>query len=103
MAHQGDGGSTYGHGSDDTEGATQRPRVVVIGGGFAGFQTARSLAKVMGDDVDLLLVSPTNYFLYLPLLPEVPAGLLEPRRISVALADALPSCVRHAPGEVDML
>lgn len=106
MAHQGDGGSTYGHGSDDTDetdGATQRPRVVVIGGGFAGFQAARSLAKVMGDDVDLLLVSPTNYFLYLPLLPEVAAGLLEPRRISVALADALPSCVRHAPGEVDML
>lgn len=79
------------------------PTVVVIGGGFAGFQAARSLAKRMGDAVDIVLVSPTNYFLYLPLLPEVAAGILEPRRISIALAAALPPCVRHAPGEVDEL
>lgn len=87
MDHQGDG----------------RPRVVVIGSGFAGFRAAGSLAKTLGAEVDILLVSPTNYFLYLPLLPEVATGLLEPRRISVALADALPRSVRHAPGEVDQL
>ena len=79
------------------------PKVVIVGGGFAGFQAARSLAKRMGDEVDIVLVSPTNYFLYLPLLPEVASGILEPRRISVALAAALPRCVRHAPGEVDEL
>jgi NADH dehydrogenase len=57
----------------------------------------------MGDAVDVVLVSPTNYFLYLPLLPEVASGVLEPRRISVSLGNTLPSTVRHAQGEVDEL
>ena len=83
--------------------ARRRPRVVVVGGGFAGFHTTRALAKAMGDAVEIVVVSPTNYFLYLPLLPEVAAGILEPRRISVSLFDALPPTVRHATGEVDEL
>ena len=83
--------------------ARRRPRVVVVGGGFAGFHTTRVLAKAMGDAVEIVVVSPTNYFLYLPLLPEVAAGILEPRRISVSLFDALPPTVRHATGEVDEL
>jgi NADH dehydrogenase FAD-containing subunit len=29
---------------------SERPRVVVVGGGFAGFHAARSLAKRLGDD-----------------------------------------------------
>jgi len=90
--------------TDDTATPTGRPpKVVIVGSGFAGFKAARSLSRRMGDAVDIVVVSPTNYFLYLPLLPEVAAGILDPRRISVALAAALPSCVRHAPGEVDEL
>ena len=88
-----------GEGTASPDGAP--PRVVIIGSGFAGFHTAKSLAARTGDAVEILVVSPTNYFLYLPLLPEVAAGILEPRRISVSLAQALPSCVRHAPGEID--
>jgi NADH:quinone reductase (non-electrogenic) len=79
------------------------PRVVVIGSGFAGFHTAKSLARRTRGAVEIVVVSPTNYFLYLPLLPEVAGGILEPRRIAVALSDALPACVRHAPGEVDAI
>ena len=37
-----------------------------------------------------MLVNPTDYFLYLPLLPEVAAGLLDPRRICVSLPAQLP-------------
>jgi NADH dehydrogenase len=79
---------------------TERPRVVVVGGGFAGFHAARSLAKRLGDDAEIVLVSATDYFLYLPLLPEVAAGVLEPRRVAVPLAATLPG-VRVALGEVD--
>ncbi len=86
-------GATGPHGSP--------PRVVIVGSGFAGFHAAKSLAATVGDTAEIVVVSPTNYFLYLPLLPEVAAGILEPRRISVSLAQALPPCVRQAPGEVD--
>ena len=80
-----------------------KTRVVIIGSGFAGYHTAKSLAKRTKGEIEIVVVSPTNYFLYLPLLPEVAGGILEPRRIAVALSDSLPSCVRHAPGEVDSI
>jgi NADH:ubiquinone reductase (H+-translocating) len=72
-----------------------------VGGGFAGYNAARSVSRAMDGAVDIVLVSPTNYFLYLPLLPEVAGGILEPRRISVSLSNTLPSTVAHAQGEVD--
>ena len=37
-----------------------------------------------------MIVNPTDYFLYLPLLPEVAAGVLDPRRITVPLPATLP-------------
>jgi NADH:ubiquinone reductase (H+-translocating) len=77
-----------------------RPRVVIIGGGFAGHSAARSLAKRIGDTADIVLINPTDYFLYLPLLPEVAGGVLDPRRITVPLAATLPG-VHVVLGEVD--
>ncbi len=79
---------------------TERPRVVVVGGGFAGFHAARSLSRRLGDDAEIVLVSATDYFLYLPLLPEVAAGVLEPRRVAVPLGASLPK-VNVVLGEVD--
>jgi NADH dehydrogenase len=72
----------------------------VVGGGFAGFHAARSLSKRLGDDAEIVLVSATDYFLYLPLLPEVAAGVLEPRRVAVPLAASLRG-VNVVLGEVD--
>jgi NADH dehydrogenase len=77
-----------------------RPRVVIVGGGFAGHSAARSLAKRLGDTAEIVLINPTDYFLYLPLLPEVAAGVIDPRRITVPLAGTLPG-VRVVLGEVD--
>ena len=54
--------------------------VVVVGAGFAGFHAARRLARRMRGRADITVLNPTDYFLYLPLLPEVAAGILEPRR-----------------------
>ncbi|RSM57909.1 FAD-dependent oxidoreductase [Amycolatopsis sp. WAC 01376] len=64
-------------------------RVVVIGGGFAGYNAAKTLLKSVGDDTEIVVLNPTDYFLYLPLLPEVAAGILEPRRISVSIPGTL--------------
>ena len=88
---------------DAAAGSAARPRVVLVGGGFAGYHASRSLARATGGAVDIVLISPTNYFLYLPLLPEVASGILEPRRISISLSRALPTCVRPVIGEVDAL
>src|SRR5215216_3746691 len=63
-----------------------RRRVLIVGAGFAGFTCARELEKRLGpDDAELVLVSPTDYLLYSPLLPEVAAGTMDPRHIAVPL------------------
>ncbi|MFD5586669.1 NAD(P)/FAD-dependent oxidoreductase [Streptomyces sp. NPDC127063] len=67
-----------------------RPRIVIVGAGFAGFSTARSLARLARGTADIAVINPNNYFLYVPLLPEVATGVLEPRRVSVPLVTALP-------------
>jgi NADH dehydrogenase len=51
-------------------------------------------------DAQIVLINPTDYFLYLPLLPEVAAGALEPRRICVSLARQLPK-IELVLGTVD--
>jgi len=76
------------------------PQIVVVGAGFAGFQAARTLVRLARGRADITLVNPTDYFLYLPLLPEVAVGILEPRRVAVSLTGALPG-VRLVLGEVD--
>ncbi|SDY43700.1 NADH dehydrogenase [Amycolatopsis xylanica] len=65
-------------------------RVVIIGGGFAGYNAAKTLLKSLPDTAEIVLLNPTDYFLYLPLLPEVAAGILDPRRVSVSLPATLP-------------
>src|ERR671917_1703239 len=77
-----------------------RPRIVIVGAGFAGFTAARKLSKLSGGSADIVIINPTDYFLYLPLLPEVSAGILEPRRVTVSLAAALPG-VRVILGEAE--
>jgi NADH:ubiquinone reductase (H+-translocating) len=62
-----------------------RTRIVVVGGGFAGFHAARTMLHSIGGHAEITVLNPTDYFLYLPLLPEVAAGVLEPRRITVSL------------------
>ncbi|NSC25122.1 NAD(P)/FAD-dependent oxidoreductase [Streptomyces albus subsp. chlorinus] len=80
-----------------------RSRIVIVGAGFAGYQAARTLSRTLPRTlrgaVEIVLVNPNDYFLYLPLLPEVASGVLEPRRVSVSLAGTLPG-VRLVLGEV---
>src|SRR4051794_37573202 len=77
-------------------------KVVIVGGGFAGFNAARALRRALprGSSTEIVLVNRTDYFLYLPLLPEVAAGVVAPRRVTVSLPATLPG-VRLALGTVD--
>ena len=82
------------HGMMPARPTAGRQRVVIIGGGFAGFHAARRLARHAGDSAEIVLVNPTDYFLYLPLLPEVAGGILDPRRVAAPLSGHLPGA-RH--------
>jgi NADH dehydrogenase len=59
---------------------------MVVGAGFAGFHCLRTLEKRLPPGAaDLIVVNPADYMLYVPLLPEVAAAILEPRRVAVPL------------------
>jgi len=79
-----------------------RPRVVIVGGGFAGFHAARKLTRLARGRADITLINPTDYLLYVPLLPEVAVGVLEPPQIAVSLTSRLPG-VRLVLGEAHAL
>jgi len=76
-----------------------RPRIVIVGAGFAGYHCARKLARLSRGAADILLLNPTDYFLYLPLLPEVAASGLEPRRIAVSIPATIGKGVRLVLGK----
>ena len=74
-----------------------RQRIVIVGAGFAGFHAARTLSRLarhlgrqQAAGIEIVLINPTDYFLYLPLLPEVAGGVLDPRRVAVPLPDPCP-------------
>ncbi|MCI0398151.1 MAG: NAD(P)/FAD-dependent oxidoreductase [Chloroflexi bacterium] len=71
--------------------ATPR-RVVILGGGFGGVSAAQRLEKAAARDQNLqvTLVSQSNYLLFTPMLAEVASGALEPQHISAPVRAACP-------------
>jgi NADH dehydrogenase len=62
-------------------------RILILGGGFAGVETAKHLERLTRrrDDVEIWLVNRENFTLFTPLLPEVCSGQLEARHCVTAL------------------
>ena len=60
-------------------------RVVIVGAGFAGFNAARELSRRVGATTGITVINSADYFLYLPLMPQVAGGLIEPRHVCVSL------------------
>jgi NADH:ubiquinone reductase (H+-translocating) len=65
--------------------AQKKQRVVIVGAGFAGFNAARELSRLIGSQTEIVVINSTDYFLYLPLMPQVAGGLIEPEHILVSL------------------
>lgn len=60
------------------------PRILIVGGGYAGFYTAWKLEKhLRKGEADVTMVDPLPYMTYQPFLPEVAAGSIEPRHAVV--------------------
>ncbi|MFF2847242.1 NAD(P)/FAD-dependent oxidoreductase [Streptomyces sp. NPDC058001] len=76
-----------------------RPRILVVGAGFAGVECVMRLErKLAPGEADITLVTPYSYQLYMPLLPQVAAGVLTPQCIAVSLRRSGKHRTRIIPG-----
>ncbi len=65
----------------------EKPRLVVLGTGFAAFSLLKSLSH---RSFDTTVISPRNHFLFTPLLPSTTVGTLEFRSIIEPIRRATP-------------
>ncbi|MFI7497929.1 NAD(P)/FAD-dependent oxidoreductase [Streptomyces sp. NPDC049687] len=76
-----------------------RPRILVVGAGFAGVGCVRRLErKLSSEEAEITLVTPFAYQLYLPLLPQVASGVLTPQSIALSLRRSKKYRTRIIPG-----
>ncbi|MDO9395527.1 MAG: FAD-dependent oxidoreductase [Herbiconiux sp.] len=62
------------------------PKILIVGGGYAGFYTAWKLEKwLRSGEAEVTVVDPLPYMTYQPFLPEVAAGSIEPRHAVVGI------------------
>jgi len=66
--------------------STGRPRVAIIGGGFAGLAAAQQLGRAKAD---VTLIDKRNFHLFQPLLYQVATGELSPANIACPLRGVL--------------
>jgi NADH dehydrogenase len=60
-------------------------KILIVGGGYAGFYTAFKLEKLLAKgEAEVTLVDPLPYMTYQPFLPEVVAGSIEARHTVVS-------------------
>lgn len=67
-------------------------RIVVLGGGFGGMSAAQTLERMTRRrrDLDVTLVSQSNFLLFTPMLAEVASGALEAQHIAAPIRAACP-------------
>ncbi|WP_031139979.1 NAD(P)/FAD-dependent oxidoreductase [Streptomyces xanthophaeus] len=76
-----------------------RPRILVVGAGFAGVECVRRLERRLSPaEAEIIMVTPNAYQLYLPLLPQVASGVLTPQSIAVSLRRSRRHRTRIVPG-----
>jgi NADH dehydrogenase len=63
----------------DAMNATNKTRIIILGGGFAGLYAAMHLDKDLAQDpnVEITLINRENFFLFTPMLHEVAASDLD--------------------------
>jgi NADH dehydrogenase len=64
----------------------RKPRVVILGGGFAGLNAAKKLAKM---EVDVTLIDKSNHHTFQPLLYQVALAMLTPSDIASPIRTVL--------------
>lgn len=64
-------------------------RIVILGAGFAGLEAATVLDRGLGGsaEFEITLVNQNNYFMFTPLLPQIPSSFINPRHIVQPVRD----------------
>ncbi|OKK22073.1 NADH dehydrogenase [Streptomyces sp. CB00455] len=76
-----------------------RPRILVVGAGFAGVECVRRLERRLSPaEAEIAMVTPNSYQLYLPLLPQVASGVLTPQSVAISLRRSRRYRTRIIPG-----
>jgi NADH dehydrogenase len=65
---------------------SERPRVVIVGGGFGGLTAARALRR---SDVDVTVIDENNHHTFQPLLYQVATATLNPSDITAPIRHVL--------------
>nr|WP_281040629.1 FAD-dependent oxidoreductase [Rhizobium ruizarguesonis] len=79
----------------ENRGQDERPRIVIIGAGFAGIAAARALRKC---DAEVLLIDRRNHHIFQPLLYQVATAVLAPSEIA---APGSLQLIRHLSAPAD--
>ncbi len=80
-------------------------RIIIIGGGFAGVQCARTLRKHLSREAcEIVLFSRENNMVFYPLLAEVAGAAINPGAVTVPLRQMLPEvrCRTEEVREIDL-
>ncbi|ONH67376.1 External alternative NAD(P)H-ubiquinone oxidoreductase B1, mitochondrial [Cyberlindnera fabianii] len=78
--------------SPDKEQLRYRPKLVVLGSGWGSVAVLKSLSY---GDYDVTVISPTNYFLFTPLLPSAATGTLEVKTLIESIRKIVNSLNGH--------
>lgn len=70
--------------------AKEKKKIVILGGGFGGLYTYKSLCKHFpSEELDITIVNRTNYFLFTPLLHEVATGSIAHHQVVESLRQVI--------------
>jgi NADH dehydrogenase len=88
---------------DSMAGDARKPRVVIVGGGFAGAYCAQALAReARRGRMDVTIVDRNNYFVFYPLLVEAGTGSLHPRHAVVSIREFTGDCAFRMGEVIDV-
>ena len=94
-----------GNNNDDEKKIHKVTQILILGSGFAGIEVLRRLQDKFYDDpeIDIVLVSRDNFFIFTPMLPEASTFMIETIHIATAVRDFCKESTSFYEANVDSI